>query len=132
MYSRGKIKIFRIRVVLSLLFIVPLGFASKFYHGPDAWWFNDYAGGMLYEIFWCLIIVLIWPKTSEWKTALLVLGITSFLEFLQLWHPYFLEVIRSTFIGRTLIGTSFTWMDFPYYIVGCGLAVAWIKGLRKI
>jgi len=123
--------VFRIRVALSLLFIIPLGFASKFYRGPDAWWFNDYAGGMLYEIFWCLVLTFVWPRASDFKIAFWVLGITSFLEFLQLWHPYFLEIIRSTFIGRTLIGTSFTWLDFPYYVIGCSLGVVWIKGLRK-
>ncbi len=132
MNPRKEIKIFRIRVILSLLFIIPLGFATKFYCGPDAWWFNDYAGGMLYEIFWCLMLALVWPRTSEFRIALLVLGITSLLEFLQLWHPYFLEVVRSTFIGRSLIGISFTWLDFPYYVIGCSLGVIWTKRLKKI
>jgi hypothetical protein len=47
--------------------------------------------------------------------------VTSALEFLQLWHPPFLQLIRSTFLGQTLIGTSFTWWDFPYYFFGCVL-----------
>jgi hypothetical protein len=38
-----------------------------------------------------------------------VLVATCLLEFLQLWHPPLLEAVRSTFIGRTVLGTSFTW-----------------------
>ncbi len=53
-----------------------------------------------------------------------VLGITCVLEFLQLWHPLVLESIRSTFIGSTLIGTAFTWWDFPHYFIGC--FVSWL------
>ena len=122
---------FRIKITFSLLVVTPIGFASKFYPGPGAWWFNDYAGGMLYEIFWCLVAVLIWPRGSRLKIALCVLGITSLLECLQLYHPPFLEMIRTTFIGRILIGTSFSWWDFPYYVVGCFIGWLWIGCLRK-
>ena len=42
-----------------------------------------------------------------------------YLVCLQLWHPLFLEVIRSTFTGSTLIGTTFVWLDFTHYVIGC-------------
>ncbi len=112
-------KALRLPTLISLLIIIPLGFASKFYIGPGAWWFNDYAGGIFYEIFWCLIAVLFLPYASAFRISCTVLGITCFLEFLQLWHPSFLESVRSTFIGSTLIGTTFVWWDFPHYVVGC-------------
>ncbi len=103
-------KTLRLPTRISLLIITPLGFASKFYIGPPgAWWFNDYAGGIFYEIFWCLVVILLLPYTSAFLVASFVLVITCFLEFLQLWHPPFLEAIRSTFIGSALIGTTFTW-----------------------
>ena len=94
-------------------------------------WFNDYAGGILYEVFWCLVLIFVWPSASALGIALWVLGVTCFLEFLQLWHPPFLELVRSTFVGCTLIGTSFTWWDFPYYIIGCGIGWSWIVLLRS-
>jgi Flp pilus assembly protein TadB len=53
------------------------------------------------------------------------------LEFLQLWHPSFLEFLRSNFIGRTILGTSFTWSDFPYYLVGGGIGWLLMKRLQK-
>ena len=98
------------------------------------WWFRDYGGGVLYEIFWCLALFLFWPrKRNITKIALGVFAITCFLEVLQLWHPSFLQHIRSTFVGRTLIGTTFVWWDFPHYVLGCFIGWLWMKGIvRKI
>lgn len=122
----------RLATFVSLLVVTPLGFASKFYSGPGAWWFNNYAGGIMYEIFWCLMLAFLWPRFPTISITIWVFAITCSLEFLQLWHPHFLEVIRATFIGRTLIGTSFSWWDFPHYFIGCCVGWFWIKSLRKI
>ncbi|WP_420885439.1 DUF2809 domain-containing protein [Candidatus Scalindua japonica] len=102
-----------------LLIITPSGLASKFYTGPCSWWFNYYAGGILYEMFWCFVVILFFPYATAFWVTCSVFGATCLLECLQLWHPIFLEYIRSTFTGRTLIGTTFVWWDFPHYIIGC-------------
>ncbi len=120
---------FRLVTLLSILIITPLGFICKLYTGHGAKWLNHSFGGFLYEIFWCLIISYFLIKTKPWKIALSVFIITCILELLQLWHPFFLETIRSTFIGRTLLGTSFVLSDFIYYIFGS--LAGWIL-LNKI
>jgi len=106
-------------ILLLLLVITPLGFYSKFYAGPGAYWVNNSLGGVLYEIFWCCAILFLVPKAKPLIIAAWVLALTCFLETLQLWHPPFLQAIRKTFIGQTLIGTSFVWTDFIYYVTGC-------------
>ena len=78
---------------------------------------------MLYEIFWVLVAIEVWPRWSPWRVAAGVLAVTSTLEFLQLWHPPALEAIRATFIGSALIGTTFVLWDFPHYVIGCVLGV---------
>ena len=118
-------------LLLWLLVLTALGFASKFYRGPGAWWFNNYVGGLLYEVFWCLIGAFFFPQIKPFWIALWVFGTTCLLEFLQLWHPPFLKVIRSTFIGRTLIGTTFSVWDFLYYLIGCGFGWVWLRRLYK-
>jgi hypothetical protein len=118
--------------LFSLIIIVPIGFYSKFYRGPAAEWVNDSLGGVFYEIFWCLLILLFLPKVKPWIIALSVLVVTCILEFMQLWHPPFLEIFRSNFIGRTLLGTTFTWTDFPYYFLGSGIGWLWIKHLQNL
>ncbi len=120
----------RLHSFILLLIIIPLGFTSKFYTGPGAWWFNNYAGGILYEMFWCFVATLVFPYARAFWIACLVLGITCFLECLQLWNPLFLESIRSTFIGNTLIGSTFAWWDFPHYIIGCFAGWYIIKSKR--
>jgi len=117
--------------LISMLIIVPLGLYSKFYSGQASYWVNNSLGGVLYVIFWCLFGFLFLSNTKPWKIAAAVFAITCFLEFLQLWHPPFLEFLRSHFIGRILLGTTFTWSDFPYYLVGCAIGWLWMKSLQK-
>ena len=118
-------------ILISIIIIVPLGIYTKFYSGQAARWVNDSLGGVLYVIFWCLFAFLFLSNTKPWKIATAVFAVTCFLEFLQLWQPPLLEYLRSNFIGRTILGTSFTWSDFPYYIVGCGIGWLWMKSLQK-
>ncbi|MCK4652821.1 MAG: DUF2809 domain-containing protein [Candidatus Cloacimonetes bacterium] len=122
----------RIITLLSLLFITPLGFLCKFYSGVGAKWLNDSFGGLLYEIFWCLVVFLILPKFKPINIAIGVFIVTCVLEIMQLWHPPFLELTRSNFIGRTVIGTSFVWSDFIYYVLGSTLGWLWLASIRKI
>ena len=118
----------RSSIILSMLIIIPAGFLFKFYSGPLQNWFNNYFAGVLYEIFWCLVLLFIWTnKKYITKIAIGVFIITSLLEILQLWHPWILEQIRSTFIGKVLIGTTFSWWDFPHYILGCVIAWYWMR-----
>ncbi len=110
----------------SLAAIVPLGFYSKLYRGPAASWVNDSVGGALYVIFWCLAASLFWPRRPA-QIALAVLAVTCGLELLQLWHPAPLEFVRGYFLGAAVLGTTFTWSDFPYYFGGAFLGWIWMK-----
>jgi hypothetical protein len=108
-----------------LMAIVPLGLLSKSYKGFGSYWVNNYAGDVLYEVFWCLFIFLLFPKKTQiTKIVLGVLFVTCILEFLQLWHPLWLETFRAYFLGRILIGTTFSWWDFPHYVAGS--AIGWL------
>ena len=122
----------RLLIFLILIVIVPIGFYTKFYTGPARYWVSNSMGGLIYEIFWCLVIALIFPSVRSGKIALLVFFVTSSLEFLQLWNSPFLESIRSNFIGRTVLGNSFNWMDFPYSAVGCLLGWYLLSVIKKV
>jgi hypothetical protein len=80
-------RLIRKRILVSLLVITPLGFLFKMYAGPAQRWFNNYAAGVLYEVFWCLVLLLFWPRREcISKIAAGVFVVTSLLEVLQLWH----------------------------------------------
>ena len=106
------------RSLLALVLVTPLGFYTKFYEGPAEEWVHNSLGGILYVIFWTILFSMFLSRTRIWKAALIVLICTCILEFLQLWHPPFLEAIRSTFLGGALLGNSFVWSDLLYYLLG--------------
>jgi hypothetical protein len=118
--------------LLAVLLITPIGFYSKFYSGPLAEWVNNSLGGILYVVFWSLVFFLFLPKPSPIIIVPVVFVITSALEFLQLWKPPFLQVIRSYFLGATILGTSFVWSDLFYYLTGALLAYVLLRFLVKV
>lgn len=115
---------------MSLSLVTVAGFLFKFYIGSSQKWFNEYGAGVCYEIFWCLFFFLIFSKRKDiTKIAVYVLIVTCILETLQLWHPVFLQAIRSTFLGKALLGTTFVWWDFPHYVVGCLIGWVWMRSI---
>lgn len=127
-----KFIITRKRTIISLIIIIPLGFYTKFYSGLYSEWVNNSLGGVLYVIFWSLVIFLLLPKLRPLKIGLIVFIVTCLLELMQLWRPAFLEFIRSYFIGRTILGTSFSPPDFLYYFAGFLLSVLILRLLNRI
>jgi hypothetical protein len=126
----------RPRYALVALLLVPLGVATKLYHGPGGSWVEGNAGGLLYVVFWILLVMAARPSLRPARVAAAVLLLTCLLELLQLWHPAWLEPIRAGFIGHALLGNTFAWLDFPHYLAGAlaGWALSlWIRartGLR--
>jgi hypothetical protein len=117
----------RLRVVLSLLLIVPLGLAMKYYTGPARGWVNNWGSSLPYEIAWMLAIFFLIPR--RWAIPRIAVGVfatTCVIELLQLWHPPFLQAIRAKLPGRLVLGTTFNPSDFAAYAVGCALGAAWL------
>lgn len=122
----------RTAALLSLAAVTVAGLTAKFYAGPLRHWLNDYGAGVFYEIFWILLAFGLRPSPTVARRApVWVLAITVALEFLQLWHPPFLEMVRSAFVGRSLIGTTFSWWDFPHYLIGCWIGWRWAEVLLQ-
>ncbi|HEY9296997.1 DUF2809 domain-containing protein [Trichocoleus sp. DQ-A3] len=120
------------RIILSLLIIVPLGLLSKRYTGFGRGWVNDFSGDILYEIFWCLFGFFLFPSRKAInQIPIWVFGITCTIEFLQLWHQPVLDSIRSTFLGKLLLGTTFSWWDFPHYLLGCIIGWLWLQQIVR-
>lgn len=118
--------------IISMVIIVPLGLLSKQYRGYASWWINDFSGDILYEVFWCLFAFLLFPtRKAIRQIPWWVFGITCVIEFLQLWRQPELDSIRSTFLGKLLLGTTFVWWDFPHYALGCIIGWLWIRQIAR-
>ncbi len=119
-------------ILVALFIVTPAGFLSKSYSGAGHWWFNDYGGGLLYDVFWCLVVFFFVPKKKyAAPIAVVVLLITCILETLQLWHPPFLQLVRSYYLGSALLGTTFVWWDFPHYVLGCFIGWLCMRAISK-
>jgi len=116
--------------LLAIALIIPVGFYTKFYTGPLAAWVNNSLGGILYVIFWSCVVFLFFLKTNPVKITLIVFLATCAVEFLQLWHPAFLENIRGYFLGRTLLGQSFSWWDSVHCAFGFFISLALLEILN--
>jgi len=121
---------YRLTLLISILLIVPLGYVVRFYgFAPE--WFNDLFGSVAYEIFWILLVALLFPQALPFWTAVGVCLATCVIEFLQLWHPPFLEAMRATLPGRLVLGNNFSWSDFLSYFIGSFLGWVWMQALRQ-
>ncbi|MGD1808357.1 DUF2809 domain-containing protein [Dapis sp. BLCC M126] len=123
-------KKYRNIILVCLIFTVILGLATKFYEGIFSEWLNNSFSSIFYEAFWILLVIFIRPQLPAGWVAFWVFIVTSFLEFLQLWKPPFLQAIRSTLIGRLLLGNTFVWWDFLYYILGSTLTWIFLRYLK--
>jgi len=106
------------------------GFWLRF-DAPISPYLRDASGGTSYVLVFILGFGALNRKAHSQNIAVGVLSVTCCLEFLQLWHPVWLEACRRTLAGRLLLGTTFEWTDFPPYFVGAALGWALLRALRK-
>jgi Protein of unknown function (DUF2809) len=128
---RQKLTRYRLSLLLSAGAAVILGYLVRF-HGPGPEWLNDGLGSVAYEMFWIVLVLFCFPKASPLKVSIGVFAITCGLEVLQLWKPPFLETLRATLPGRLVLGNTFSWTDFPAYMIGSGLGYGWSEMLRRL
>lgn len=116
---RRRRRSFAVRLALTVV----LGAITVALRGSNAEWIANHAGGVLYVLAWVFLILLIVPSVRPITVCAGVLLGTCAIEFLQLWHAEPLEVVRATFPGRILLGNTFSWADFPAYVVGATLGL---------
>jgi len=106
------------RTGLALAAVALAGLAFKAYDGPGATWVAGRLAGAAYVAGWCLAARLIFARAAPGRIAVVVCTATVGLEFLQLWHPAWLEVLRRPWVGQVLLGSSFDPLDLPFYPLG--------------
>jgi len=105
-----------------MLILIPIGIGTKQYHGLFGPFVRNSLGGVLYVVFFSLALFFISRRVRPLLNVAAVFIATAGIEFLQLWHPPFLQWARARFLGRLFLGTTFMPSDFFYYAVGAILS----------
>ncbi len=108
----------KIRLLGLLLILVPIGITMKFYQGPGAEWVSGYLIKIASVVFWCLVFRLVLERPGQETIAAMVFLLACGLEFLKLWDPFVVQILRNSPPGQILLGGDFSWNAFPYYFVG--------------
>lgn len=85
-------------------------------------WVAAHLGGTLYVAFFYFLARSVHPEGRRGSVALLVTLATCGVEALQLSDASWLETLRSTTPGALVLGSTFSWIDFPFYALGGLLA----------
>jgi hypothetical protein len=118
-------------LLLGAMICAPLGYGIRFATGITPEWLNNAAGNVAYESFWIWLILGIWPQLRPLAVAITVCLLTCGLEVLQLSQEPLLVAARSTTIGRLILGSGFTWEDFPTYFLGSAIGGYFAIALRR-
>lgn len=114
----------RWRILLVLALVVALGLPSR---SPLAIALPDfyilYVGDGLYALAFFLGFAFLLPRRPAWQIAILTLLFTYAVEISELFESYWPEILRSTRLGRLIMGYGFKWTDIAAYTIG--VAVGW-------
>lgn len=110
----------RWRSLVMVPLVVAFGLACKLYRGPGSNLINNFGpASIAYVVLLALLMFAIKPKREKIVPIILVAFVlTCVIEFMQLWQPEWLTMVRSTVLGRLILGTTFNLLDFPAYLIG--------------
>jgi glycopeptide antibiotics resistance protein len=82
-----------------------------------------YLGDSLWALMIYLIISMFFRSRSIKKVALISILFCFSIEFSQLYHSNWIDMIRSTTLGGLILGYGFLWSDLAAYLLGIGFGI---------
>jgi hypothetical protein len=77
------------------------------------------------DALWALLVYLgfgfLFRQLSTWRLALIALSFSWAVEFSQLYHAHWIDVIRDTRLGTLVLGSTFNWTDLAAYATGIAI-----------
>lgn len=120
-----------VKALVLIVVIAASGCLAKIIPNGGETWISNHLAGLFYVTELSLILFLFFYEHFIGLLVLAAFLLTSLVEFTQYWHPAFLEPVRSSFLGHTIIGSTFSWLDFPWYIGGAVLGWLLLRWVKK-
>ena len=122
-------------VYLALVGLTVLaGLSSRNFSDVLPSWVQLYLGDVLWALMVFFILGFIFRRKSTWWIAMVALAFSFLIEFIQLYHAEWIDVIRHTRVGGLIFGFGFLWSDLVCYSIGILAGVVFeklFKGLNK-
>lgn len=121
-YHRASSLALRAHYAAAALLIIGLGLLWRSPAVPLSVFLRKYGGDALWALMVYLGFCFLLAHRSLWWSFGWALLFASAIEFSQLYHPPWLDAIRSLHLGRLILGSTFNWPDLPAYALGiaCG------------
>lgn len=103
-----------------MLLLIVAGWPARLFQQSLPYWYTQYAGDLL----WAMLIYLFFAVLLRWRirwifsTAIVT---TYTIEITQLFHPPWLDALRSCKFCALLLGYGFLWSDLVAYTLGIAL-----------
>jgi hypothetical protein len=114
MKTRRPTKIYLLIMVL----IMSLGLPARMIQDRLPSWYVQYFGDYLWAMLLFFGFALIFQKLSTFKVAIATLLFTYCIEVSELFHPQWLDYLRSIKIFALVLGYTFLWSDLVAYTLG--------------
>jgi hypothetical protein len=104
--------------LLIMVVIIAFGLPARMIQDQLPTWYVMYFGDYLWAMLLFFVFALTLQTISTLKVAVVTLVFTYFIEISQLFHPNWLEYLRSIKLFALVLGYSFLWSDIAAYTFG--------------
>lgn len=91
---------------------------------------NLFLGDSLWALMIYLIIRMLFSNWSIKKVAIIGILFCFSIEFSQLYHANWIDIIRRTTLGGLILGYGFLWTDLAAYLIGIGFGTIFDKMVK--
>ncbi|MDD4676485.1 MAG: DUF2809 domain-containing protein [Candidatus Cloacimonetes bacterium] len=122
--SIARISIWKKAVPLLVIILSSfLGIASRKFGYILLPFLAKYTGDTMWTLAFCALFRMLFTRQRNWEIAIIAFDFSCLIELSQLWHPVWLDRIRSTVFGGLLFGFGFRYIDLFCYAAGCVLGL---------
>ena len=104
-------------------FVIYLGLLSRRMAAYLPAIINLFLGDSLWALMIYLLIRMVFKSWTAKKAVLIGILFCFLIEFSQLYHAGWIDMIRRTTLGGLILGYGFSWSDLVAYIIGIGFGI---------
>jgi hypothetical protein len=106
-----------------MMVIMAFGLPARLIQDRLPEWYTLYFGDYLWAMLLFFIFALTFRNMNTFKVAMIALVFTFLIEISQLFHPQWLEGLRSIKLFALVLGYGFLWSDIAAYTLGISTGV---------